>query len=458
MSATNGALKRRFAVRLLSLVGLTDSLRPFKQVYRGTKFEYCNGMANPYFIITWLLLGTVFISGQLFGVSASASLSEAKTCLDIVSPKSSSIDSASDHSDHANDEPEMKSDILWRHSDTSMFMSFRSSAPHFWKWGSDHATAIAGEKLLVSGVVVGDAHIHNFGDFQADFERMFGVVDLDDGGRAPLLLDFVRFAVAGLLGPTHVEIAQMYHAYTDGLSGIKYEKPKVLKKALDISAKEAALAQTKFIKKVTSAGQFKFPMPKLKPLDQAPADIAVILEKAEPAFARALTGFKILDRAFRVKEDGGSAGLVREIFLVQKSKAQPRVFEFKAFSEPATAQYQRQLDQIERIAEIRDVYRGGERDADVEVIETPLNDFLKRPREKNFLKLANVPETKSETAALREMIVYTANWLGRKHGKQSGGEKLSRQIEKSPAEADKATTDLIRAYLKEIIRLESRKP
>ena len=217
-------------------------------------------------------------------------------------------------------------DSSWRPGSADVYSAFRSNAPHYWSWLKNQQKSV----LNTYGTVVGDAHILNFGDIQLkNGGRDFGLIDMDDGGRGSLVGDFVRFAVGNQLSPFRVSMDDLLKSYLYGLNGVKAQKPDVLKNAENKDDGDFAKRQAKYIDKMTSNDKFS-DKAGLTDLASAPANIMNLYQSSKNYFFAEMPGYRIFDAGFKVKESGGSQGLVRFWFLIGKQDDDTRyIIEFK---------------------------------------------------------------------------------------------------------------------------------
>ncbi|MFM6927310.1 MAG: DUF2252 family protein [Bdellovibrio sp.] len=297
----------------------------------------------------------------------------------------------------------------WRPGSADVYSAFRSNAPHFWGWLKTQNSSV----LNPSGVVVGDAHILNFGDVQLQGGgRELSLVDIDDGGQGSLVGDFVRFAVGNQLSPFQVSMDDLIQSYSYGLSGVEAKKPKVLKDVESLSDADFQKKQDKYIDKMTSHDRFN-EKAGVADVATAPADILNLYQASKNYFFAAMPGYHIYDLGYKVKESGGSQGLVRFWFLIGKSDDR-HIIEFKLETDPAVAEFANQLSQTQRFNQVAAIYRPSQPAyGPYKFVDTGSAVFLMRARISAFLDFDPLKNTASEDIQNgQQMSLYLANKMG----------------------------------------------
>jgi hypothetical protein len=315
---------------------------------------------------------------------------------------------------------------LWRAVPGSYFIALRSNPRFYWALAIQDAPGFLSAENLREGSVTGDPHILNFGDSRVAGERRFMLVDLDDGGRAPLALDFGRLALMSSVGSSRVARADLIAAYVDGLRGEKWDKPEVLHDALEISrsedrdrneiyldriAPEAADGQ----RRLDRSGDRFLPEHRLSP------ELNTLWNELRPRLEAQLPPGRTLDTAIRVKDSGGSMGQPRFWFLRERRESgqwtgEYQVFEFKSMGEPATSAWGPQASVEARMRAMIQNYRHGLSDENYKLVRVNGRAFWMRERVRDGLDFKDeVGLTREEIEEKREMQLYIANWLGRRH-------------------------------------------
>ena len=311
----------------------------------------------------------------------------------------------------------------WRPTAGTVFEAFRANAPFFWNWSKNHASQFISEKRLTLGIVMGDPHILNIADSVINLQRKFVLIDVDDGGEAPFILDFVRLALGDLLSENKIGFDQLWLAYVMGLSGREYFPPSILSRALNRSWRSENEMRQKGLKKWTNDDHTRFNFEKTSalPMDNMDECTREKYEKAKKAIRRALGDSEILDQGFLIKTTGGSQGLERFWFLVNDD-GDTKIVEFKRLGNPAVAEYKSQPISRRRLDVLTEIYRDGENDSDFSVIEAGEADYLKRIREKRFLDFDPSKIDSSDISDYLEMVEYIANWMGVRQARQNQGQ------------------------------------
>jgi hypothetical protein len=312
-------------------------------------------------------------------------------------------------------------DANWHH-ENGLFNAFRANAPHYWNWLRTQSSPL----LSVNGVVVGDPHIQNFGDVQlAGGGREYTLVDIDDGGsNAPLAGDLIRYAAGNQVSPFAISLTDIFEAYVRGLQGQTMTEPEALQAALAHTDADYFKRQSKYINKMTEQNHFSAKA-KLTPVHQAPASVQDLFQKSQAAFQAAVAGYQILDTGYKTKLSGGSQGLPRFWYLIQKNQDR-YIIEFKFEAQAATSFYAYQGEPDQRFPYVAQVYRPAQAVyGPYKIVTTAGGQFLMRARFDAYLDFD--PDTTDDIGNIQDgekVSLYIANRLGRWHGQQAGAASL----------------------------------
>ena len=312
----------------------------------------------------------------------------------------------------------MKAD--WHHED-GLFNAFRANAPHYWNWLKSQSSAM----LVPTGIVVGDPHIQNFGDVQlAGGGREYALIDIDDGGpNAPLAGDLVRYAAGNQVSPFQISLVSLFDAYIQGLQGQHMSEPEALQAALAHSDADYFKRQLKYLNKMTEQNRFSAKA-KLTPIAQAASDVQDLFQKSRATFEAAMPGYQVLDTGYKTKLSGGSQGLPRFWFLVQKNQDR-YIIEFKLEEQAATSFYSYQGEPEQRFPYIVQQYRSSAAAyGPYKIVTTAGGQFLMRARLDAYLDFDPDDDDGSNINDGQKMSLYIANRLGLWHGQQTAGKTL----------------------------------
>ncbi|MCB0385310.1 MAG: hypothetical protein KDD43_07940, partial [Bdellovibrionales bacterium] len=145
---------------------------------------------------------------------------------------------------------------------------------------------------------------------------------------------------------------------------------------------------------------------------------------------------------------GGSQGIPRYWYLVSKGKLE-LAYEFKQISDVALKGWGEQLDHAVRIWEALKVFWGVEAATDFFAVVRAAEGrtYWQRPRFRSNLEINMEPSNKKEREEFRQVSIYIANHLGRRHGLQPQAERLRDQIEKDPEGAFGLLLQLLNRYV-----------
>jgi hypothetical protein len=318
----------------------------------------------------------------------------------------------------------------FRKTSGGSFMAFRSNAPHYWNWLRENKTPLMSPR----GIVTGDPHILNFGDVQLkDGGGKFGLIDIDDAGvNAPLAGDFLRYFIGNQISPYKVMPKDLFKAYIDGLNGKKMDKPNYLTKTRDKTDRDFSSLQEKRLSKMILRDSFS-PEAGLTRLEDTPPEIQALYEQVLPSFKSEMTGYKILDVGYRSKEVGGSKGLPRFCFLIEKDHER-HIWEFKMEIAPATSLFASQPDPLARFQYIVNTYRPANPLGPYRLVQAGAHFFLLRERMYNSINLdpARIASDKDVNDG-KEMSLFIANRMGLAHGSQPSAQDLKTRLQEPGA-------------------------
>ncbi|QLY24274.1 DUF2252 family protein [Bdellovibrio sp. KM01] len=318
----------------------------------------------------------------------------------------------------------------FRKTSGGSFMAFRSNAPHYWNWLRQNKTSLMSPR----GVVTGDPHILNFGDVQLkDGGGKFGLIDIDDGGvNAPLAGDFLRYFIGNQISPYKVVPKDLFKSYIDGLNGKKMDKPRYLIKMRDKTDRDFYSLQEKRLSKMTMKDSFSSEAGLIRLEDVSP-EVHTLYEQSLPAFKNEMTGYRILDVGYRLKETGGSQYLPRFYFLIEKDNER-HIWEFKLEMEPAISLFTHQPDAHTRFQYIVNTYRPADPMGPYRFVQAGDHVFLLRERLYSSVNLdpAKIASDKDIQNG-KDMSLFIANRMGLAHGSQPSGQDLKTRLQEPGA-------------------------
>jgi len=298
----------------------------------------------------------------------------------------------------------------------SAYLKLRESAPDFWRWSAENLPRyISTEFSEVTGWVTGDPHFKNFGDIQTENSVQFGLIDLDDAGQGPLLLDLVRFiASAKSMGLPIDDINQILNQYFYALTDPHNKKPKPIEiisaeKGYNFFARLNDYA-------ISNSRKNKLKRKELNLTDiSGKENIQPIIELAVAHIKNLQPQLKLLDVAIKTKNSGGSRGLERIWLLFDFG-----IFELKPIAAPATGEFSNQTNHVARLNNVLQTY-WAQVSQYYKIIGT--NDsqyYWLRPKLKDFIQHDKM--TKKQTI---EFLVYAGAELGYRHRQQLDKQQLS---------------------------------
>lgn len=349
----------------------------------------------------------------------------------------------------------------WRPSPkgTPLILELRSNANHFWRFARFYSEHLIAPQFLTEGWVVGDAHNGNFGDIWLGGQNRFAVVDIDDGGLAPFILDLARYLVLTDSASGESIVKDLWPSYLKGVNGRATSPPAIVKKALDIKPREFEREKKKYIAGIVGRdGRFRFgSKADLQPLSRASWDHQREFSTALPLFAQELHAYSLLDFAYKVKVTGGSQGLPRFWVSLANDSGGPEIVEFKRMADPATVEWGPQPTQAERLKQILLYYWSAQRSENLfrhVIVEN--NEYWMRRRSPSFIRIADVPKSKKEKSEFRDYSIFVANQMGFLHGRQSSAVEYIKRLKGDPESVLVAIEKFNKSYLAAVKELRKR--
>lgn len=309
-------------------------------------------------------------------------------------------------------------------------IAFPQSSDVLSKWVrvnvADYWTFARQDSLLApytsaSGVVMGDAHLANFGVVPVEVvgqgpQMRYLDIDFDDAGRAPFALDFLRLVITSKATKSDVKIREMVDAYAKGLRGEAVSAPIELTPYLSMSLGDYRKKMDDDLDGKTNADGFRFKPGKIEPYKGT---------VARADLARLVPQISIVDVALRPEENGENAGKAR-IWIYGKDKSGlRRLFELKAYEPTALANFAPQLSTLPWSDEVHEAFWSGIARGEYE-IATLANGETYWVREKK-LTLIDIPYSSKDKSAIlfvRHLAAYDSYILGTLHGRQASAAAL----------------------------------
>lgn len=321
----------------------------------------------------------------------------------------------------------------------------RSNAPEYWAYMRKHADLQPVKPYLsFEGAVAGDPHLGNFGPIpvmtnQRTREMRFVNIDFDDAGRAPFVLDFIRYVAAIKAQCKQMKSEVLQESYLLGLAGKAISPPKQVQDLLDMKVSDYDAQAGHYCAKHCVDQGFKFKPGEIEHYDG---------EIRSGDIDKLFPGEQVLGVAKRVESRGGSSDDIRLWILVGGPHSRQRIMELKQYAKPGTASYQDQPPVREWLSEIRQAFWPGLTGADYDLV-TIAGSGLFWIREKR-VSLIDIPyssEKKHEVDFVMGLAAYDANLLGLAHGSQAQSAGYRAASHRDTSEFHTATKEVQKAYL-----------
>ncbi|MBC7420378.1 MAG: hypothetical protein H7328_06575 [Bdellovibrio sp.] len=321
----------------------------------------------------------------------------------------------------------------------------RSNPQHFWAWMEANSQKQMNDLLKYEGAITADPHFFNFADVHASGgQNGLALVDVDDSGTGPFILDFVRYSlfvkayVKDQHGQTDMAqlIPDMYDMYVKGLSQEKVKAPKVFQNVINQSYAKLNQENAAWVDK-------NLDNPQNKDFGLRKKEIGLLdisKERKQPAkdLQKALLDEnkvkEIYDIGFTVNDSGSSRGLSRYWLSVRLDKNTRRIIECKQLSRPATDYYETQKDNSTRIANVLKYYSDVQID-DSYVMNIAADSYWCRPREFKFIRRGDIENLSK--ADMKELSLYLAYWIGSKQSLQPGAKGYLSTLKKNNDTSDR---------------------
>lgn len=338
----------------------------------------------------------------------------------------------------------------WRKTDGNLFSAMRANASHNWAYFKKIKPRLGylKEVFEIEGFGIGDFHILNIGDIElANGTRKIGLIDVDDGGRTSLFADFARAAISNQVSPYKVPLRDLWNSYIEGLGDKRVSPPKVIEEVLSKKHEDYLDMQKKYLAKLIDGKKFSAAA-EIRPLSEADPLTKDIYQQSLEAIMISLGDVKVHDQGFKIKTSGGSQGVPRFWFLVEKH-GKLSIVEFKTLAEPAMSQYEKQESQEARINSLISFYRPQKSTFELYgFVDGGKYQFVARNRSRGFLALN--PEgavSGKEAREGQDIYRYLAQRAGKWHCDQGSGKKLLELLTDKEEERFQEFESLVNGYI-----------
>lgn len=337
------------------------------------------------------------------------------------------------------------------------FMAFRSNAPHYWGFTKSLSEDPRFQTLFkVKGIGVGDFHFLNVADIELrNHQRQIGLIDLDDAGvNIPLLPDMARQLVALSLTPAKDEMPNYVKAFFHGVKGTPTSSS-FIKDILKKSSEDFNKKFEKMMRKYVSPNNRFSEDSGIKPISDGPSSVVQLFQNIETTFIEALrkydSHFKVLDFGFRIKSDGGSQGIPRFVYLIEKTNGEIEIIEFKQYIKSAASEYDLQGPNKERFESVKKTYRPADAVFGLfELIEKENLFFIARTKLPNFIDFkVSDNMSKNDKENLQDFIAYSLNLYGLAQRNQLTYEQIKWLTENKEI-IEQQLLEFIKLYTKEL--------
>jgi hypothetical protein len=329
---------------------------------------------------------------------------------------------------------------------TSLSKWIRSHTPDYWSFVKRSSPPALNDYLRFVGTVSGDPHLGNFGPIPVTTidgcrEMRFVNIDFDDAGRAPFVLDFVRYLAAMRSQCKSMKSKVLQKAYVLGLTGKTVPPPKRVRDFLKMSVSAYDKRATKYLQTHCPDGEFKYKVGEIQPYGNRikPSTIKKLFPREQ-----------VIAIADRIEGEGGSADEARIWVLVEGADSRRRIMELKGYARPGTANYGIQPPVNRWLSDIREAYWPKLSGSDYDLINVPgAGRFWVREKKVSLINVPYTSRKKSQLDFVMALAIFDANVLGLAHGRQAHGPAYLAAIQKDADGFHQATKQAEKAYLLE---------
>lgn len=328
----------------------------------------------------------------------------------------------------------------------------RSNTYHYWGWMRE----ATGQDLRIQpwleyqGLVMGDPHLGNFSPVLVSKKNgkeaiELRVVDFDDIGRGPLVIDLARMIVATEAIDSSVKKSDLVTAYIEGLKNPEGQWagkiPKELEKALELTVEDYKKKYQDYVEKKTSEGKdFKLEKGEME------AYKGEMLEPVLSYFGRD----RVLSVAEKIVERGGSKNALRLWVLLRKGE-NLQILELKEWQPSGLEAYAAQSSMRDILPQLYEYFWPGLTPQGYELVTINGQQFWLREK---MLSLIDIPynvNSKSEEKFISEYGQVSAFLLGKVHGRQAAGQSLLKYIESYRGDGMEQLKEVIEPYIREYL-------
>jgi len=363
------------------------------------------------------------------------------------------LSTASAQAKKSHDTSTSASDLEQLSTSTSLSQLIRSNTKHYWNWirarvQDDDSIQ---KWLSYEGIIMGDPHLGNFGPSLVlskktnSPELKYVVIDFDDMGRGPFILDLARFVVATEAITSKVKKQDIVDAYVEGLADPDADlsgAPSQIQKALDTDVSDYYSQLEDKVDKDTKGDVFKLKDGELEAYDGP-------VQKSD--VEKILGDVKVLDLAKKIIDRGGSKDSIRLWALVEFTEGGRRsIIELKEWQEPGLAQYEDQPSFASVLKQGYDVFWPGLATSSYELTTVAGTQFWVREKKLSMVDIPYSVNKDSEEKFIEDDAVYTARALGQIHGRQAAGQEFLKAIQNSK-NGNRDLKEAIEPYIREYL-------
>lgn len=339
---------------------------------------------------------------------------------------------------------------MWTDTGGDKDSLIRSNPQHFWAWMKQNAPKKLGTLVNFTGEVSGDPHFYNFADIHVGpNQNGLALVDVDDSGKAPMILDFVRYYVFVKATTKTNYLEEMYAMYLKGLEKDRVPTPDVLKEAIQHTRTELLAEHKSWVDRNLDA-EFNLDNGKneLTGFKSVKPEIKALGKKVQAALLSQKKVDEIFDAGHTSRESGSSKDMNRFWFSA-KLDNRKTIIECKELGKPSVGEYQLQNDHKKRVEDVLKYYSDYP-SKDTYVLAFGNNDYWCRPRHFDFLNRDSIKTL--GVSKTKELSLYFAYWLGARQSLQAKGDGLLKALKTDTTNINKIE-ELLKDYNKVVNEL-----
>lgn len=346
-------------------------------------------------------------------------------------------------------------DLIQLEESDNLSQLLRSNSRHYWRIVARVSDIFFNKSILQTGLILGDAHLGNFGPVALGRKIIWTANDFDDGGNGYFIYDFAQLLIKTKAISKEVKYRQMWDAYLLGLQGKRMQQPQEIEELMELYSEKYKDNVNDYVDKKTKGNKFKFEEGEIEIFP--PRIWGQSASRLKIEIQRYLDGYYVHDYAIRPKTRGGSRDNLRIWVLAQKkNKDELAIFELKEITAPATDELGEQQASQERIKRLINEFWGAGDFAEYGFLKLDRHLMFARPKKVDLFDVPYEPENRRDLELLTALAVWDSYLLGRMHGQQRSANSYVSRLTKDPETYLQQIKHFTKQYLEEVKKIYDR--